>query len=258
MCILNFKYIFMAPLPQTDEDLIIIWDDTQNDTSMLDFNFDITLPSQKEEEVALIDFGSDETKVDTSFSLDTESLPTPEVNFDFGSISFDTPVSENIETQAIIETPEVQDLDFSFIEDETPTQVVSETPTVSDLVEETAFFVETSPKQAEISSLSEVNTLEETLWFDRNSILDEAIAKMQSRKSSIWASKSQKQDHIDALSEQVKALKEQISDLNSEVKELDIEDSALDLDIASITKMKSSILEPSQRQRKPNLWNIKK
>lgn len=241
----------MTTVTQNEEDLIIIGDETSNDTSIIDFDFSqVNQSTSTQESDFIIDFSDEPTNsVSTDFVLDTaatevensevisfwEDLFTPEEN------NIQEPVSTLVEE---VQTPEI---DFWFAEESSPESMIA-------MVEE---------------NIQEVNLVEETpqveaaiVWavaFDRNSILDEAIAKMQSRKWTIGNTKDQRQAKVDQLNEQIKNLQVQVLDLEREIKDLEKEDSTLDLDISSIEKMKSSILEVStDRPRKHNLSNIKK
>ena len=165
-----------------------------------------------------------------------------------------TPVPTPVETPKVeaqgedlftIEAPktEVEDtLDFTVVA-ETP--AVVETPVVAI---ETPMVVET-PK---------IEVQEVKSSFSRNDILEEAIAKMQTRKEIISTTKSSKQTTVDELNEQIKKLKKEVSTFEWEIKDLEKEDSAIDLDIASFEKMKSAMVDVSDRTRVHNLDNIKK
>ncbi len=228
-----------------EEDLIILSDDTSsNDTSIMDFDFgqvqastetttDLS-PVQTTDEFVL-DFGDTKTEeVTTDFSLEDNNLKLSETKEE---VSFG------------------QDLFWDSTEStEATLEVASQSSTWMDF----SFDGEVSAKSQDAEIWALTTSVEETS-FDRNAILDEAIAKMQTRKSSISSSKSSKQSKVDELNEQIASLKSQVSDLEWEIKDLEKEDSALDLDISSIEKMKTSVLEIStDRPRKHNLNNIKK
>lgn len=258
----------------TSEDLIIIWDDA-SDTSMMDFDFSsietsniqtsVTDTHQSSPQDEVFDFNfdiSDETQdTQTSVIWDLDSQTDLKVNEEESIIEIiDDEVSgETIEitedevniwetslNQETIDTDETHNFSFVWTSQDTPTwlsmeEVVSETHQVHG---EAIHTWSTPP--------SDVST------FDRDTILDDTIAKMQSRKEVIWQTKGKKQSKVDQLNEDIKALKSQVSDLEKEIKELEKEDSAIDLDISTIEKMKQSVLTPQERQRKPNLSNIKK
>lgn len=262
----------MTTATQNEEDLIIIWDETSNDVSMLDFNFTQDTNIQTQQEPVsdfVIDFeDTPKTEVKTDFVLDeTPSLETQAVSseidlFNISEVSEVTP-ELNINTEEKKDSLEI-DFGFGEVSTQEPSALVEE----DNKQEITTDLFETGETlNQEITSdlfgwVSEVETeVTQTLntSFDRNSILDEAIAKMQSRKTSIAQTKSSKQSKVDDLNEQIKVLKNQVSDLEKEIKDIEKEDSALDLDITSIEKMKESVLEVStDRPRKHNLSNIKK
>lgn len=248
----------MTTATQNEEDLIIIWDETSSDTSIIDFDFSPVVEnkvSQPEATDFVLDFGNEtQNEIATDFFLDTPSISqeTSEV------ISFGDDLFGSQETSSTL----VWEEKISSVEDvvniqPSPLSMIEENTSVMDMVWDTVS--------------DEINFPTESVWenanpsidsknhFDRNAILDEAIAKMQSRKLSIATIKTQKETTMDDLNEQIKNLKSHLNDLEKEVKDLEKEDSALDLDISSIEKMKESVLDiASDRPRKHNLSTIKK
>lgn len=229
---------------QNDEDLIILWDDTSKDTSFLDFNFDVNQSSVTNTTTTdtLISFWEDikDTSWDISFWFDSE---TPSITLEEPKkeevVSFDTNIDFWFSSEPTSSTS-----DLSFDVNEEKAEVVNDN-SIFDLKSE-----ETPVLQQETENL---------LTFSRTDILDEAIAKMQSRKSVVATTKTQKQTKIDELNSQVEALKKEIELFESQVVELDKEDAVLDLDIWAIEKMKSvSIDVTAERPRKHNLDTIKK
>lgn len=222
----------MTTAIQNEEDLIILWDETSSDTSMIDFDFPAQ-NSQIQEETSdfIIDFeDSTKNEVTTDFVLDDKSSEVKSDEISFGEDIFW--VTEKSTWEVSVEKAEVSQVESSEID---------------------FWFATPEVKEIKIPSQREKTS------FDRNSILDEAIAKMQSRKSAIAQTKSSRQSTSDELNEQIKLLKSQVSDLEKEIKELDKETGILDGDIMSIEKMKTSVLEVTQeRARKHNLSNIKK
>lgn len=248
----------MTTATQNEEDLIIIWDETSSDTSIIDFDFSPVVEnkvSQPEETDFILDFGNEtKNEVSTDFFLDTPSVSeeTSEV-ISFGDDFFgsqETP-STLVGEEKTASVEEIVDIQ------ETPLSMTEENTSVMDMAwetlsEEINFPTESFPTTTTAS-------IDSHHHFDRNAILDEAIAKMQSRKLSITTIKTQKETTMDDLNEQIKSLKSQLNDLEKEVKDLEKEDSALDLDISSIEKMKESVLDiASDRPRKHNLSTIKK
>lgn len=254
----------MTTATKNEDDLIIIWNDNDLDESILDFDFWANT-SNKSIDSWLTFLDDDKSEVLTDFSLDGFWTQTTQSN-------------EIIENSTKQES--AFDIDFWFWNSE---DVILDEPTTQEnqLVEDVQlestqedFLIWSTTLDEEISTtttqsfdsvvkedITPVMHTQGKTWniFDRNSILDEAIAKMQSRKTTIWDNKSKKQEDVNKLEENIKQLTKQVSELEKSIKELEIEDSALDLDITSIEKMKSSILESSvDRPRKHNLGNIKK
>lgn len=256
----------MTTATQNEEDLIILWDETSSDTSMIDFSFPAQ-NSQIQEETSdfIIDFGdTTQNEVSTDFVLDNTTSEVKSDEIFFGEDIFwvtDTSLSDVTmeETPQVEEVSQVEtsEIDFGF---SAPVEL-EETSVMEEIQE-----VKSEQEITEISNTVDFLPVEDTrssspeeMSFDRNTILDEAIAKMQSRKSSIAQIKSSKQSKADELNEQIKLLKSQVSDLQKEISDFDKEDSALDSDILSIEKMKTNVLEiAKERARKHNLSNIKK
>lgn len=219
-----------------DEDLIILSDDiSSNDTSILDFDFASQKSSAETNNETILDFSPslEEATKEDLFSLDGDNLKEVSNVWDVK-----------------IEKSEESEIDFDFWED------------IEDK-EELPVLENNSQNEFTINDLSQTTQEDFSIQtedsFDRDAILDEVIAKMQSRKSSISIIKWNKQSKVYELNEQIKALKLQVEEIETEIKNLEKEDSALDLDISSIKKMKSSVLEVStDRPRKHNLNNIKK
>lgn len=249
----------MTTVTQNEEDLIIIGDETDSDKSIIDFDFsqrdEVTSPQESD---FIIDFSdAEKNEVSTDFVLDT-AVSTTEENSEVISFSEDffAPQEDKIEEPVAVLVQEenvwaVSEIDFWFAEEVQTENIVAQTE-VGENVQAVNFEMPEEKTQVESAVIWAVA-------FDRNTILDEAIAKMQSRKWTIWQTKDQRQAQVDQLKEQMKKLQEQVSDLEKEIKDLEKEDSTLDLDITSIEKMKSSILEvATDRPRKHNLSNIKK
>jgi len=256
MCILVNKYLIMTTATQNEEDLIIIGDETSADTSILDFNFSQPQENQvssKEETDFIIDFSDEEkNEVSTDFTLDTQNITqeSSEV-ISFWEDLFLPSETQSVASQETIETPENREIienTLSFSEEMNQTSSV-----ISDVSnEDISFEVAQTPE-------NHTEVLKSETHFDRNTILDEAIIKMQSRKWTISEVKHQRQTNVNLLTQQITKLQEQVAELEREIKDLEKEDSALDLDIASIEKMKSSILDiTTDRPRKHNLSTIKK
>lgn len=250
----------MTTATQNEEDLIIIGDETSSDTSIIDFDFSPVTEnkvSQPEETDFVLDFGNEtKNEVSTDFFLDTPS--TSQETSDVISFGDNLFVSQEPVVSWVSEVSEekLSSLDEGIAIMEAPLSFSPETAPVMD-------FWELPSLQEEVITESFTQTSTTTSFsenqFDRNTILDEAISKMQSRKNSISDIQSRKEAMVDELSEQIKNLKSQVSDLEKEIKDLEKESSALDLDISSIEKMKESVLDvATDRPRKHNLSTIKK
>lgn len=225
-----------TPTVNKDEDLIILSNDiSSNDTSILDFDFASQKSSVETNNETIFDFSPnlEETKKEDLFSLDSN---------DFKEVLdvWDVKIEKSNESE----------IDFGFWE---ATETKQELPVLENNSQNEFKINDFSQTTQQDFSIQTENS------FDRDAILDEVIAKMQSRKSSISIIKWDKQSKVYELNEQIKALKSQVIEIETEIKNLEKEDSALDLDISSIEKMKSSVLEVStDRPRKHNLNNIKK
>lgn len=248
----------MTTATQNEEDLIIIWDETSSDTSIIDFDFSPVVEnkvSQPEATDFVLDFGNEtQNEIATDFFLDTPSISqeTSEV-ISFGDDLF---TSQETSSTLIWEEKTASVEEIVGIQ-ETPLSITEENTSVMDMAWETLSEEINFPTESSSTPIN--SSIDSHHSFDRNTILDEAIAKMQSRKLSIATIKTQKETTMDDLNEQIKNLKFQLNDLEKEVKDLEKEDSALDLDISSIEKMKESVLDiASDRPRKHNLSTIKK
>ena len=236
---------------EKEEDLIILSDDSSStDTSIMDFDFgsqNTTSNTISMQEISTIDF-SPSLEEDKEMVLEDEVKTISDeawISFDENLFSLDNPEV----TKTTLETStESKEIDFGFWDVLTETQ-------------ENNIFENLSVNNETTTDLfsNEKVSVSQAENFDRNAILDEVIAKMQLRKSSISNIKLNKQSKVDELNTQITSLKSQVSDLELEIKDLEKEDSALDLDILSIEKMKESVLEiTTDRPRKHNLSNIKK
>lgn len=256
----------MTTATQNEEDLIIIWDETSNDTSMLDFDFSqTTAEAETIQDIQMIDFSPAEisNEVSVDFALDSKAQETTSQEIDFGTDFFaNTEVALETSDVQIEETKENVDFETNLFWETTTQEITSELEVQNVATQEVDFGFAWETTTSQENTFLETSTKDsfvESTNFDRNTILDEAIAKMQSRKWTISWVKSTKKSSVDELNKQIASLKSQVSDLEKEIKDLEKEDSALDLDISSIEKMKTSVLEVStDRPRKHNLSNIKK
>lgn len=273
---------------EKDEDLIILGDDSSQDNSILDFNFDVKAETSSQQIEPTISFWDDIKSDDISFDFNlwtdmTSNQVENEIKLsdNVSEISFSDDMF-NLWTETTQEVPtivqpiahqdnlvmdslnlqdnqsnesKVDEVDFWFTQEATSKEEAlglwnSE---VFDIQEE----IEIAPVIAQKTHTIVPILNQES--FNRNDILDEAVAKMQTRKETISQTNISKQTKVDELNEQIKKLKKEVSDFESEIKDLEKEDAALDLDISSIEKMKTNISEiTADRTRKHNLDNIKK
>lgn len=277
---------------EKDEDLIILGDDSSHDNSILGFNFDIQAETPSKQAEPTIIFWDDIKTDDINFDFNLWSETTSnqveneiKLSDNVSEISFSDDMfnlwSETTqETPIIVETTTHQDdlvMDLLNFEDNQWTEIITNevdfwftnetnsneeklwlwdnitNPEVSDIQKEIEIVPVITQKAENISSISNQKS------FNRNDILDEAVAKMQIRKDSISQTNILKQAKVDELNKQIIGLKKEVSNFESEIKDLEKEDKALDLDISSIEKMKANISEiVIDRTRKHNLDNIKK
>jgi len=276
---------------QKDEDLIILGDDSQIDSSILDFNFNIddannttSWPTitfwDDNEATAVVDNG-----LDLNFLIDdVVSKDTKEVSDSLVSFNSETDVSTvndlfnlwSVETDSnsllgISEDGKIQDNIPSFWENIWAFQNINEEKsTHNELVQNTAPLNENIllDNKAQVFDNVEWNVKDSAMsWIvssnekigDRNEILSSTIEKLKQRKESVLQIKQSRQAKVDELNEQISKLKKDISNLQSEINDLQKEEDLIDLDISSIEKMKLNILEDSsEKWRKHNLGNIKK
>ncbi len=259
----------MTTTIQTEEDLLIIWD-TDND--IIDFDFA---------------WSAETSNVEKSLEI-VDTPKVDEVSFDFGW--FDLVWWNEVETEkkeeiSLVDTELVEDnntldIDFWFWDSsitEEKTDLVLEDLKKEEIVEdlkqeekqEDLFDLTQAKEETTLSNLTtfveskeeikeEVIESKEEKIFDRNSILDETISKIQQRKDFISKIKLKKEGEVSSLDEKIAKLKEELTSLKKDIKDLEIEDGALDLDIANIDKMKKSVLETdSTRTREHKLGKIK-
>lgn len=236
---------------QSDEDLIIIGDDTSSDTSLIDFSFDALKPESTTEPVMNLNTSVSQESFENTLSLtDTaSSTMTDDIfNFDTSDSTSDIDLFGKTQTETL-DTISDMNLFSDEVVNTDDVGVISQVETTQAPISFQEPNIEVIPSQEQQVTLS---------TFNRNDILQEAIGKMQSRKEVISGDKSIKQSKVDELNEQIKRLKKEVTDFESQIKELEKEDSALDLDIESIEKMKSAVLDVSERTRVHNLDTIKK
>ncbi len=235
-----------------DEDLIILGEETSSNDI---FNFETTWLSTQEEIVTdMIDFSSEEPSVTTVWESSTD--------FSFSFSNEDLQVSDSetstLETEVVENAlSDKNEVDFWFISDDISSQKIEETiqDEVVDSVHTNFSFDVSQPEVALESNVSEVSFAETTsdISFDMNSILDQTILQLESRKSEITNQKSQKSTQVGDLLAQIAALQHQVNGLNTEIDELEIENKKIDKNIAGIQKMKHETLdisEVTERQRK--------
>lgn len=243
---------------EKDEDLIILNSDSENDDI---FNFWDTINTQavieSDTSDVIIDFWSDNSSELSIESTISEPKKEEVVSWDF-DFSFDFNESKIEETSNItLEETKVELEDtkkeetLSFIDDVKVTEENDEVNQTVDFLTPSIWEIE------EVKEESFLPTIETDLW-DVNTILDQTIAKLTSRKDVISTQKSSKSSKITDLEAQIKKLQEEVSIYTSEIEDLDIELRKIDKNISAIEKMKSDTEISNDRQRQHNLDNIKK
>jgi outer membrane murein-binding lipoprotein Lpp len=264
----------MAVSVWQDEDLIIINSDSDDDI----FNFWEKSNTEVKKEViedtsseGMIDFLSDEgwvsstieatssiseNKVDDEISFTTDLL---EVKEETTSLGIETPSVDNKK-----EDEEVSHFDFSFDLDDTSEEKSGSLDLVwnTSKSEEIALVDNSSKEDSffdEVSDTDVVSSDESQDIWDINSILDQTIEKLNSRKWIISTQKDDKSSKVESLLAQIKSLEETVASYREEIESLDVEFKKIDKNISAIEKMKSDSWETNiERPRQHNLNNIKK
>lgn len=238
-----------------DEDLIILSSDTNEDI----FNFWDNVNKELETKVednswvdSIIDFWSDLGFTNETSQEKVEEIQTPEVNFDF---SFDSDNSQTSDSSSDLEISWVTESIDLWTNEIPKTDLVSDEFSFWEVQEEVSSSLQNTNDDF-FSQTSNVSSSED-LW-DTNTILDQTIAKLTSRKDIIKSKKDEKSQSVKSLQEQIKELESQVANLNEEITWLDLESKKIEKNISWIEKMKldTDLIERPQRQH--NLDNIKK
>ncbi len=199
------------------ENIIDFWEtetiteEIKNEESPIDLNFDL---GWEEENITVED-------IFWETALDTSEIKNEEI------------ISEQIEENE-------NNIDFSFDLGETTTEeekeVISETVENNIISEDTFSFWEESIVPVVVWT---------TLWDDSstwdddiNSILENTIKKLQTRKKSIIKIKDETSLKIEKLSKEIKSLQTEVKDHKTEIKEFEKETSKIDENVENLEKMK--------------------
>lgn len=247
----------MAPATATqDEDLLIISEDTTENTNDIDFSFsfgDDTPVSTPAASVVSEVTSSVEEPVITTTSVQAETSSS------LGDFSFDvfwqnesasaSPVQDETSLEIVSETPEILDT----VTDSTPEITLWETSLQDTLsnplsVEtQSAEVAEISPviqeemivpSAAIISEVPQAPAQEVSGTESLNDILAATIAKLTLRAEIISTDSSGKSTQIASIQAQIKALEEQVSALEGEISLLSSESEKISKNIEALEEMK--------------------
>lgn len=198
---------------EKEEDLLILNDDVRTDalepTETLVFD-----EAPNEENIISFDEAIEEMKTPTPV-VSEDTTGTPEENtLDLSSLSEEVSSSDSVTTEPEAAVASEDAFDFgSFGSGE---ETKKDEGTMGD------------DMTASISSDAD----------DVNSILDEAIHKLQARKESIVSEQSKKEQHISDLQAQISGLEEEVAGEESGVKDLVTESKKIEENVAQLEKMK--------------------
>ncbi|USN58591.1 MAG: hypothetical protein H6767_00245 [Candidatus Peribacteria bacterium] len=253
---------------EKEEDLLILNDDVHTDvaepTDALVFD-----ETPNEENIISFDEATEEMETPISLSADTsvvleDATVTPEENtlvleelpsdtsasnnedsfFDLGNES--PVVTEEGNTQ--VETPKEEGtLDLSSLSEEVSSSDSVTTEPETSATSEDAFdfgsFGSGEEAKKDETSMGgstgdDTTTSISSDAGDVNSILDEAIHKLQARKESITSEQSKKEQHISDLQAQISGLEEEVAGEESGVKDFVTESKKIEENVAQLEKMK--------------------
>jgi len=255
----------MSKQATTDEDLIILSEDTETENSFDDIKLDIPEESDNSE---VITFGEEEVSTGLDQASD-ETASEEEIVLTLDDESAEekvevTDVQEVVETETNSEVSAESDdelgLDFSLDFDESAEektqeateQVVEEKSTdASESLDLWSFDLTASDDEVS----SEVPIAEAVVvGGSMNSILEETVAKLQARKDAIAWEKSWKTAKVADLKAEIKKLEEEVVALEVEVEWLDHEAEKISLNMSSLEDMK---LEEEESVREHNYESVK-
>lgn len=232
---LFYNFNIMTRQNTQDEDLLIINDsaDTEDNTLVLELEDNTT------NDVELISFGDDTEETESSIELiSSNDLKNPpednslseELSLDLGSISLDTDEIEKSSDEDNILFSDDISADDSTEEDTTESSDENLLDLSSDSSDEDLSIWNDTPQ-------SDTSTEED---LDNNSILEEAITKLERRKWSINETKNQKIDKKTSLLAQIESLQWEIWEIDNEIGSYETELNTIAKNIDSLTKMKLS------------------
>lgn len=247
----------MAPATATqDEDLLIISEDTADNSSDIDFSFSFgddtssTTPpatletvqtSSLEEPVTATTEVPAETSAslwDFSFDIFSQTSPTPvsEVQSDVAQWEITAQVPVEVETlvdansQVNVGDISLPDTSSNPLSYEAQTEEIS---AISPVIPE-----ETMASAAIISEVPQTQTQEVSGAESLNDILTATIAKLALREEAIANDSSGKSAQIASIQAQIKALEEQVSALQGEISLLSAESEKISKNIEALEEMK--------------------
>lgn len=245
---------------QHDDDLLIISDDSENDSSgEIEFSFDSLWEEasqkaevKKEEKMDII--SEDILEIDTATPDKTEveaveNTPVVEspVIQDETEASIDLNFGDITSEETTITTPEVSNPeevteDFSF-------NVLDDTPEVSNPEEVVAEKQETPKAVTVATPVPEVAMQEEDWAESLNDILGGTITKLKARKEVIKSQKSTKAKKEAEIKKEIENLQEQVVSLEWEIKALNQEDNKINSNISSLEQMKLNPVQQHNAKR---------
>lgn len=254
----------MADTKQNQDDLIILSEDVQTDSSEMVINLD---EEEKSSDDMILSF--DDEKEENSSTISTE----PEKQDDQSSddiFSFDTPAEDEknedltLESQDLISVEDTQqdsddfgfDLGSQWDEKEVELDLWESNDLVEDKTESTDFALTDSATQQDdsfdLSSQGESDTFSNdtdvqstvapSLWEvgTMESILDEAILKLENRQDVIAQEEEKQSEHISALEERIKSLEEEKKLALEKKSDLEAESKQIKDNVSALEKMKKA------------------
>ncbi|NDK09827.1 hypothetical protein GW846_03550 [Candidatus Gracilibacteria bacterium] len=225
-----------------DEELLIITDDSSDDSSDMDFSFDFgdentDSTSEKETETSKAEAQATEDSYTDETILEMEDAPlkeeisqipqstdeneeseNEEFSLDF-SKEIDTlpETNQNVSNEVVAEKSEQNDFGMDLMSDDTSNKTQSEAPVTE--------------KNTETKILSDSH---ESL----NDILSATIAKLQKRQEAIASDTENKAKKEEEIKSQITELQTQVKELEADMKQLDTESKKITSNIEELEGMK--------------------
>ena len=216
----------------TQDDLLIIQDDTEVSGEDFSFNFDFDSSIKEEGSIKLNqdktwDINSD---LEERIMIAEEEWITPEkiLPEQTDALELDTEAKINIEIGEIWD-------DVAKVDKEENQDNLSDMNYI------------TSEPISKNDSID--NELQQTDKNDLNSILNETITKLQSRKKTIWDTTEDKKKKATELWLQIKSLESQVSQIESEIASLWQESEKIDANISQLESMKLNPIKEHNSRR---------